>query len=74
MKLIYKTIGELAYGLFSQDKTMTIYELEEYLKQKGLFHETDFELSESIGLAYEAFVAEGGQATANSIANAFTID
>lgn len=74
MKLIYKTIGELAYDLFSQDKTMTIYELEEYLKQAGLLHEVDLELSESIGLAYEAFVEEGDQATANSIANSFTID
>jgi len=71
MKSAYKAIGEIAHEIFKQDKTMTVNELEGILKQKGLL--LDLDVTESIGLAYDAFDEEGDQEIATCIAKSFTL-
>jgi len=71
MKSAYKAIGEIAHEIFNQDKTMTVNELEGILKQKGLL--LDLDVTESIGLAYDAFDEEGDQEIATCIAKSFTL-
>lgn len=73
MNSAYKTIGEIAHEIFSLDKTMSVPELGESLKQMGLLRELDLDGIESIGLAYEAFDEEGEQKIAMGIAKAFTL-
>jgi hypothetical protein len=73
MKSAYKAIGEIAHEIFKQDKTMSVNELEGILKQKGLLLELDLDVTESIGLAYDAFDKEGDPEIATCIAKSFTL-